>query len=175
MPSCYLEQLVPSGITWIFVLSLLLTGVSRTYSCKTNCIFLALFLHTHFQPYSLIFAVKLQWHETQTDTDVCTISRRARGMLQVSRTWHFWTLFMKIHLSLGLNRRLKIGVGNLKPVARKQAQTFDECYNYLALLSDGGEACFNAWLVEGIWKQCSSFIKGMKQPLQCLSSSINVH
>ena len=82
-------------------------------------------------------------------------------MSQICRTCNFLTLFMKIHLSLGLNRRLKKVVGNLKPVARKQVQTLHECCNYLALLSDGGETCFNAWLVEeGIWKLCSSFIKG---------------
>lgn len=87
----------------------------------------------------------------------------------------FLMLFMKIHVSLGLNRRLKIMVGNLKPVARKQEQTLHECCNYLTLLSEGGEACFNMWLVEGIWKLTRPSLKeGMKQPLQRLGSPINV-
>lgn len=87
----------------------------------------------------------------------------------------FVMLLMKMHLSLGLNRRLNIVVGNLKPMAKKEAQTLHECCNYLTLLSEGGEACFNMWLVEGIWKLPRPSLKeGMKQPLQYLGSPINV-
>lgn len=48
--SRHLEQLVPSGFTWIFILSFLLMGVSKTCSCMRDYVCLFFFF---FFTYSL--------------------------------------------------------------------------------------------------------------------------
>lgn len=67
-------------------------------------------------------------------------------------------------------------VGTVKAVARKQARALLQRWSHLTLLSHGGEACFNVCLVAGVWKLCSSFVKGRDETVSAvLGLAVDVH